>query len=674
MTAELHHLLALKPFEPEAPLPAESPFTQGTPLPNLYDCQEQTAIPIIAAFDPDENYLIEPNPFKLPEVFASEAGTRTLDFTPISWNKKAKRSLTNVTREESKVIGERFYEKNNRLFYLENDKEIPLTNFVVRIKGRVCKKGIFASADFIIIQIISAVSEIEIMVPLAKYKSLLSEVRNEHPEFRLNSDLRNASIYFSEYCSLVYEEALATLSYSTIYEYAGWEKVNGRMTYLSGRLPCCNSKRFVWEVTSSDIPDIYRRGLGFLTVGTNIKSILPLFLYAHAGYTACLFEEAGHAVKFLLMLVGEHGSLKTSVSEEIFQAFDTREFLNFQSTPRAIELRRNESRDMTMLLDDIFSAKDQDALNKFNTVLRVTGDGIGRGKANASSTEIEQFQVRGGVVVTAESTPNSQLSSRMRYLTVQVDRFSFDSEKLRYFQTDHSAALRENRPSVIQNYFSAYIYYLENNYNQVVNEIMQTHIWLKSIDTKFKRLNENYLIMAALARIVTQFGMRYGAITPEEAIETCALWLEIIHGLILDNEIESAMCEPYIAYLEALREGIACGDIILAKDREQYFQSGREYFGYKDDNREILCLNPLKCYKYAEKYLSDMRIAFPATSNEINKALYGHGLTEGYRERNRVRYLKKVTCNDKNTQMLFLRYAAVESTFQEEKIERGNLQ
>jgi hypothetical protein len=654
-------------FQPNQLLSSKNPYKQGQVIPDPYDYQQQaTALPI-AAFQVNWDTGAAQNPYESPADYMVRTGSQMLMLTNNNWKQNTSHTLSDKTSLEGRLLGEKFIEINNSVFFFENGKKIPLTNFIVEVTKRVCRKSIGKSTDFLTVRIISVASETELTVPLSKYKLLLSEIKNDHPQFRLNAEFRNAYSFFSEYCSLVYEESLSVIVHSTIYEHAGWENVNGQMIYLSGRLSNCQSERYVWEVNPRDIPAIYRHGHDFLTIGNNLKTILPLFLYSHIGYTAQLFEEAGYEVQFLLMVVGKTGSFKTSLCQELFQAFNIDKFLNFQSTPRAIELQRNECRDMTMLLDDIFSSRDKDAVKKFADVLRVFGDNAAKAKANAASTKIERFDVRGAAVVTGESDLNTQQSSRLRYLTIPVDNSSFNAEKLRSYQVNRATATQRNQPSIIQSYFSAYIYFLENNYTDVVHKIMQIDHHLAPLPIKFPRLNMIYLIMVATARIVIRFGLTYGAMTNEIAETLLAQWTELIRIVILENQNDSTICEPYIAYLDALVQGIATGDILLANDKETFFQSGREYFGFYDKQHERTYLNYHKVFKYVERYYADLRGSFETTPREIHKVLYEQGLSEGYQEKGRNRYLKKMAHNGEKSQMLCLKHSAVEAALSEDK-------
>ncbi len=637
----------------------KNPYSKGKTTLNPYIPNDacNVVFPSSSDFIIDAEDTLPKSPYESSVAYQMRTGAQMTCFT--SHSQDFPKETKVLSASTGRQRGDHFLEFDSKLFFLQDGKEIPVSNFVIEITEIVCRKTLTESIDYLKIKLQSASSSEEVTIARSKFKSLLSEIKTACPQFRLNAAFRNASAIFSEYSSVVYEDAMHALPQSTSYDYAGWEKVDGKMVYLSDRLPYCHSSRYVWEIPPEDFCAAYLNGQAFLTVGNDMKTILPLFLYAHIGYSAQLFERAGSEVQFLLMLVGKTGSFKTSICKELFQAFNVQKFLNFQSTPRAIELQRNECRDMTLLLDDIFSSKDSDALRKFADVLRVFGDNASKAKANASATNIERFDVRGAAVVTGESDLNTQQSSRLRYLTIHVDNSSFNADSLRYFQDDRALASQENRPSIMQIYFSAYIQFLENFYDDVVREIMSVDQYLPPMKLNFPRLNMIYRIMGATAKIILRFGICTGAITPVIAENTFSTWLETIQSSILDNQVDSNTCDPHIAYLEAVMQCIATGEIPIAEDKSAFFQSSRDHFGFYDKRNYLLYLVPPKIYKQVEKYHSEMHATFNATPKDVHKVLYDQGLSEGYQEKNRNRYLKKVTYGDHSLQMLCLKITAV---------------
>lgn len=603
--------------------------------------------------------------WEAPNDFSQRTGQQLLNFVDASYLAEKKAFIAEDPGDVERQIGDKFFETSNCVFYGKGKDKIRLSNFIVRVVERIYRKKLDSTIKLLKVNIRSVHSEVTLEIPLVKFKQLLVEIKNDHPEFHLNAGLSSASSFFAEYCSLIYEEAMETLCVSTVYEYPGWENVDGKMIYLSGSMPICVSERYVWDIAPHLLSDVYLAGLDFLSVGRDMKTILPLFLYAHMGFTAELFKQAGQDVQFVLMLMGESNSFKTALSKELFQPFGKGSFLNFQSTPRAIELQRNESRDMTLLLDDLFSSKDSDALKKFETVLRTFGDNVARGTADPTSTKINRFDVRGGAVVTGENDLPMQQSSSLRYLTVRVDKTSFLSEKLRYFQSNRTTSAQNQQPSILQAYFSAYIHFLEDHYLEIVGDIATSFANNNCPQIKFPRLSTAFKSLLVTSQLITRFGLFSGALSSTQAQQCLSKWEGYLLELILENQNDSMLCEPYIAFLDALMQGIASGDIPMAETKDAFFNSTKEYIGYSDKDGEKMYLNPQKVFKYIDRYYADMRKSFVATESDILSALLQNGISEGYKEKTgQYRKVKKVSHGKIQLKMLCLKRPAVDTALE----------
>lgn len=107
------------------------------------------------------------------------------------------------------------------------------------------------------------------------------------------------------------------------------------MVYLSGALPNCNAEAFYTKTNPARAAQIYLDGQAFLNIGkpvfdddgtvkqlASLKQILPIFLYAHSGYTAQIFKEFGADMQFVLAIIGQTNSFKTAISRRISETFN----------------------------------------------------------------------------------------------------------------------------------------------------------------------------------------------------------------------------------------------------------------------------------------------------------------------------------------------------------------
>ncbi|MEN6414247.1 MAG: hypothetical protein ABFC84_16025 [Veillonellales bacterium] len=659
-------------FVPPATIPS-SPYKKGkiVRLPELEVRKGITVADISTTFVPPSEFN---SPFKSMVEYEEQTGMRLIRLLPKRQTKTMPKQIGSISIKSS----DKFIRQSNGLWCDVQGKPRRICNFYINIREIIVHKKYYGSErNFISFDIITQSGNLEEdEMPLAEYKKMLYKLTNDYPQLFVNPQFNNAANYFLEYSSMIYAEALDTMKKKVVYDYHGWENVDGKTVYLSKALPYCNAEAYVPRVDPNRASQIYMTGQSFLAIGKQVlsddgsvnllatlKQILPIFLYAHAGYTAKVFKDAGADLQFVLAIIGQTGSFKTSVSKTIFEVFNTKPMLNFQSTPRAIELYRDSCRDMIMLLDDIFSCKDKESMEKFERILRCFGDGVAKAKSDITSNKIEQFDVRGGCVITAENDLARQQSSHLRFLTVHVDNHSFSGEELKKWQMDELFSKRNCTWSKLQEYFSLYIQYLSTNYDAVVDRIM--HFEPPILELEFPRLQTNYKCMAALARLVLDCGIHSSALSAQEAERLYHQWILVIQEVILENQRESKVSAPYKLYSYAVNQGLGTGMLVLAANKNLYASDNSNmYGGFINSKNATYVLNPDKCFEFVEKFYQKKGGSFQASDTAVYRELLENGISLGYNEAyktktgetaTRQRYLKKVQINGIQTTMLIVK-------------------
>lgn len=661
-------------FTPPAAIPS-SPYKPG----EIVKMSENTGGRVVTLEDFGRGFIPPTeisSPFMTPVELQRQTGVQLI--TLLSAPQRANK--LGAIGERSMLIGEKFVQKADGLWCDVQGKCKKICNFYINIRQIVVYKKYYgADRVFLSFDIITENGNLEKSeMPLAEYKKMLVKLTSDYPQLYVNPEFNNAHNHFMEYSSLVYAEALERLVEKIIYDYHGWDEVDGKMLYLSGTLPNCSAEVCVPQVHPARAAQIYLDGQAFLNVGktvlgddgvvnslASLKQILPIFLYAHSGYTAKIFKEAGADMQFVLAIIGQTNSFKTAISRVLFEIFNTRPMLNFQSTARAIELYRDTCRDMVMVLDDIFKCKDKAAMEKFEAVLRCFGDGIAKAKSDATFNKIEQFDVRGGCIITAENDIAGQQSSYLRFLTVHVDRDSFMGTELKKWQDDATISEKNGTATKLQEYFALYIQYLVENYDDIVNMVMRFEPPVLNLE--FPRLQSNYKCMAVLAKLVLDCGVYSGALSYNIAEQIYQLWIPVLQDIILDNLRASKMSAPYKLFAYALNQGIGTGMLLLAKGKEQFSTDNVNiFYGYIDLASGYYVLNPDRIYDFVDKYYQKKGGSFQAADTAVYRELYENGISIGYQEKSkkktgevtvRTRYLKKVQINGISTQMLVLSIA-----------------
>jgi hypothetical protein len=583
-----------------------------------------------------------------------------------------------------KLIGKRvgsFSEEKNGLYVISevNNSEVvnSLCNFhfkIMEIKEVRHRKG--KPTRSITVRVHQQKDQLE--VPAEKYEYLVDIILQTYPEAHISSSFKAPyKIYFREYAAAVFAKAKEEIEEKIEFDFHGWTEIDGVLRYLSAGRAQCNSKCFIPQIASEDIPAIWQKGIQFLTVGKKVfdnagnidermslRAVLPFFLYCHAGFAARLFKDAGVDLQFLLVLVGQSGSLKTAICKSYAEPFNQQELLSFTSTDRAIELYRDLSLDMNLILDDIFSNRDKGIKQKFEKILRAFGDGIGRAKSGPTFNEIEQVPVCGGCIVTAEHDLESQQSSALRCVSVHVNRESFDGEVLAEFQKNQKEASFQKKSSWNQLYFASWIQYLEVNYVEIVGRIRDFIV--PEFTMKFKRQDTNYKIFCALADLVLEWGRKIGMISNDLQQNMFSLWCQVIQDVMLINEEQAKVSEPWQQCLQALQQGIGTGAVLLARDKSEYEQGAARYNGFirKTQNELQYVLAPEKTIVFVRRWMEDLGRTLVSDQKTLFKKFYENNVSIGYVNKDgrggiRTRYLKRIKLNGQLTEMLIINVLAM---------------
>lgn len=626
-----------------------------------------------AAFETKE----ESNPYISPQDYQKQSGVRfntALESQGISPEGNVKK-LINLDIIE--VIEGKFIVKFDGL-YLKLNKEKAdykrLCNFSFTIDsihilhnrdGTNTEEIIYSVAGEDVIQ---RPKNEPMTIPSDDYDRMCDEILKKYKECYICPEFKNmARDYIKEYGALIYRDKLKNSEPINFYSYHGWECVNGKMVYLSDSRSDCRCGVYVPK--NSNFQRLWTDDLDILKIGKacsdpnatpfeKYKVSLPFWLYLHLSFACKLFLDAGIEVQFLLALIGKTGSLKTTICKTFAEPFNIGGILRFESTGRALELYRESCMDMTMIVDDIFK-KNNANLSKFEDILRTFGDGIGRAKsAGKDYNDLVRTKVRGGCIVTAEHDLNPQQSSALRYISVNIEKDSIDTNVLSKYQQDQISSKLERRPSMVQDIFGAWIAYLEEHYKDIV-------CWLinftpPNVPFTFKRYQQIYRVLCAVIIMILEQGLELGVITKTEYDSYYTQWCDVIVKLIKRNAEAAMISEPWQQFLLTLHQAIGTGSARMAHTKEDFADN---YIGYKQDNEYVF--EPTRVMSLVRRQIMESGKELVADSTAIFKDLFEHNISRGYsnqkdgRGSTRNRYLKRVKING-TVEMLVISIDAME--------------
>jgi len=363
-------------------------------------------------------------------------------------------------------------------------------------------------------------------IPLGQLNNL-NQMLKQCPEFFTYSELGAGKVnqLLRQYISELYNQVKDALPFTVKYANHGWNENEQRQWhYFSGSDSNCFSGLRLADYLTAEPVELIAWCFGLLQIGSQ-EIMLPLMIQMHLGFTLKLFEEAGYNEQFILTVIGESGSKKTSLARELFCLFGEA-IINFQSTDRAIELELMKRQDATLILDDLSSGNDKNLAMKFERILRQLGDSTGRKRAVNGGSEQDCVPTRCAVTVTAESDIDIlSKSSKLRTLAIYINKNSLASEILALYQADSVKAKNAGQFSKLEQYITLYIRFLEFHYTEAVEVIRKAKFQTSSEDLNFARQATMFTMLAVEAELILNFWRSCGALTAEESSRLYDDWL-----------------------------------------------------------------------------------------------------------------------------------------------------
>ena len=256
--------------------------------------------------------------------------------------------------------------------------------------------------------------------------------------------------YFDKYVSRILSKSNPPIR--IVYSSNGWKKIEGRHVYVydSGTIGnifvnVSGDEKHLFEFDPGKIGShkIFLQALGMLDICADKRVTLPLFLFTHIGVLTTLFDQAGCPIKFILAVIGETNSRKTSLTLCMTKIFNRRKIqepeINFNSTEGGIEKCIGQHSDAVSVVDDLAPAITQSKQNQINAkaekVIRMFGDrkGVERMTDFAKNPRAGYYPVRGVGIITGELFHNVK-SSLSRCLIIDIDKGSVDNKTLAFYQ------------------------------------------------------------------------------------------------------------------------------------------------------------------------------------------------------------------------------------------------
>lgn len=575
-------------------------------------------------------------------------------------------------RPEKYVIAEQYYVQNvipnslfNSHYYVptiqssqENYSEIELDEFKI-VNGCICKvddQGDYTEICNFYFNFKSIVEEISLKgvskmlclevfvngnkkegtfkIPITDNKSIINEISKRYVGAYAG---KNQALH-EKYIAQLFNNQENQISKERIIKFSGWYQLNnGSYIYANDLLKDCSCNKRLSKIYQQELPSILQNGFYALNLSQDICKILPVFLYAHLGYLFLLFEKAGFKPGSALYVFGATNCRKTSVMKTLFNVFmldEQERSINFSSTKASMEIFAEKCKDDTMVIDDLsltIGTDVKEATGKFESIIRLCGDGIVKRRANKYMDNLISFDFRCAVAMNGEDLPALSESSFLRLLIINFEKETINNDVLTYF---------DSNPELLRKYFTAFIMYLQSNFTAICTEIKECFPIIRDRirdSFQYPRSVSTAATLIVIGQIINEFAEYCGRSDLRMNMESNII------SAVQYSESFSVQVEPYKQYLNNLFEAINNGEFCIAESKAEYEADSNKYIGFKEEG--LFYLKHAESYNAVVRQMSKSKRIFPVSKDKVHKELFQYGFLDAYKNAGKSGngYLKKVT-------------------------------
>ena len=368
-----------------------------------------------------------------------------------------------------------------------------------------------------------------------------------------------------------------------------------------------------------------------------------------------LFREAGLPIKFVVALIGETGSRKTSAALAMCEIYNrgnlTSPRISFRSTQAAIYEAMEKCPDSVMIFDDLLpqdsaqSQKEQD--RKLESIIRGYGDRVPRKRnvdfaKNPEKTK-QFYPVLNCALITGEIF-EATVSSRLRTIVLQIDKKTVNNQMLTLFQ---------NNSEILTLYVEDFLKWVTANQEVVLKQLHKSFKEYRSMELGLcePRSKEVLAIFWTLIDVHKGFMSNRGYTSVEQVEALCQDSRSAVLRVLKKNENYVRKSDPMAFIFHAIHDALNRG---ISKIRDVNEQEGSEFDIYKDDENVYVMLESLfgMCQEYEKRYGVHMIFS---SKNKLASFLKEKNLIRVEKERDeRVRTTIKVKVGIFSAQKRFL--------------------
>lgn len=459
-----------------------------------------------------------------------------------------------------------------------------------------------------------------------------------------------------------------------VFTHLGWRKVNGEWIYLhSGGSIGGNAEvelekqelhRYKLPAESINVKETMQTSLDILKL-SEAKRMFPLLaMVGLAPLCEAAKKGKGSEPDFVLYVVGRSGSLKSSTVALMMNHFGSFKDTNslpssFQDTPAGVEKKGFTTKDSILVVDDYYPAKDKNEkarMDKLAGMLQAYyGDRKGRTRQNSDMSDKVSYPPRGLAVATGEDIPGGSLSRLARFVLVEFEGESVNTELLTDLQ---------RRAGDMANNFVGYINWLAPKMDalpQIINEKYNKYLKAAQKDSQHGRVTSSVAWLTIGLKMFTEYAKEIGAIDKEQQTELLAEGWKAFIANASTQQDEMKGNNPTNMFLDAVREMFGTSTIRTNDISGGEAEGHGDLIGKHDE--DYFYLHPKTIYNKVCEFYRIQGTRFPLNEQQLYKHLdhEGHIFTKiNNKGQTQRTHLKKI--EGKASRYLFLKRTSVEET------------
>ena len=410
------------------------------------------------------------------------------------------------------------------------------------------------------------------------------------------------------------------------YNHIGWVNHESQWLYLHSqykqdslevKLDDAALSNYHFPETTSPMPDMASVTTKFFSVAPE-KVTVPLFAYMMLAPLTSLLSDIGLAPSFVLWLHGTTQTRKSSLAGVLLSFFGHKHAsrsmpCSFQDTIPAMETKGHLLKDALMVIDDYHPTSTSSAQNtmksKAQTILRMWGDRVGKGRSQGGRKLQTAQPPRGLCLVTGEDLPQVGESGTARYLGLELSPNDVCLEKLTELQ---------NAATVLNRFMASYIAWLQTKYDSLqqtaTEKISEYRSQLSSSNSWSPRCCENIAFLFYAWDLALDF-LKFCNYCPDQELDnlktngyTTLIELGHTHQAIIKEDA------PLTLFQKAFRDLLGDNNKIIPVNTASSNSQGHN-IGW--DDAIFYYLQPEKLYDYLSTYYKRKGMQFPLSPRAL---------------------------------------------------------